>query len=64
MIRVSKHDSVNYECITYYIYAYQLRCAKQDVLGTIYASPKSRDMHKYNTLYTARYIACFDTKSL
>ena len=24
-----------YECITYYIYAYQLHCPKQDVLRTL-----------------------------
>ena len=29
------HANLVYECITYYIYVYQLRCPKQDVLGTI-----------------------------
>ena len=31
----SKHADLMYECITYYIYAYQLRCPKQDVLRTL-----------------------------
>ena len=31
----SKHANLMYECITYYIYAYQLRCTKQDVLRTL-----------------------------
>ena len=35
MMLGSKHANLMYECITYYIYAYQLRCTKQDVLGTI-----------------------------
>ena len=26
----SKHANLIYGCITYYIYAYQLRCTKQD----------------------------------
>ena len=26
------------------------------------ASDNGADMHKYNTLYTARYVACFDTR--
>ena len=30
-----KYDNLMYECITYYIYAYQLRCTKQDVLRTL-----------------------------
>ena len=34
MIQVSKHANLIYECIMYYIYAYQLRCPKQDVLRT------------------------------
>ena len=29
------HANRNYKCITYYIYAYQLRCPKQDVLRTL-----------------------------
>ena len=32
---MSKHVNLVYECITYYIYAYQLRCPKQDVLRTL-----------------------------
>ena len=32
---VSKHANLIYECITYYIYTYQLRYPKQDILGTI-----------------------------
>jgi len=32
---MSKHANLLYECITYYIYVYQLHCPKQDVLGTI-----------------------------
>ena len=32
---MSKHANLIYECITYYIYAYQLRCPKQDVLRTL-----------------------------
>ena len=31
----SKHANLMYECITYYIYAYQLHCPKQDVLRTL-----------------------------
>ena len=31
---VSKHANLIYECITYYIYTYQLRYPKQDVLRT------------------------------
>ena len=31
MMLGSKHANLMYECITYYIYAYQLRCTKQDV---------------------------------
>ena len=34
-IRVAKHAHLIYECITYYIYAYQLHCTKQDVLRTL-----------------------------
>jgi len=34
MMLGSKHANLMYECITYYIYAYQLRCTKQDVLRT------------------------------
>ena len=30
-----KHAQLIYECITYYVYAYQLRCPKQDVLRTL-----------------------------
>ena len=40
MIRVSKHAYLVYECITYYIYAYQLHCTKQDVLKTSKLLPK------------------------
>ena len=32
---VSKHANLVYECITSYIYAYQRRCPKQDVLRTL-----------------------------
>ena len=35
MMLGSKHANLIYECITYYIYAYQLRCTKQDVLRTL-----------------------------
>ena len=35
MMLRSKHADLMYECITYYIYAYQLRCPKQDVLRTL-----------------------------
>ena len=35
MMLGSKHANLMYECITYYIYAYQLRCTKQDVLRTL-----------------------------
>ena len=35
MIRVSKHVNLVYECITYYIYAYQLRYPEQDVLRAL-----------------------------
>ncbi len=35
MMWVSKHAYLVHECITYYIYAYQLRCPKQDVLRTL-----------------------------
>ena len=34
-IRVSKHANLVYEYITSYIYAYQRRCPKQDVLRTL-----------------------------
>ena len=34
-VRVSKHANLVYECITSYIYAYQRRCPKQDVLRTL-----------------------------
>ena len=34
------HANLVYECITYYIYAYQLRCPKQDVLRTSKLLPK------------------------
>ena len=40
MIRVSKHANLIYERITYYIYAYLLRCPKQDVLRTSKLLPK------------------------
>ncbi len=40
MMRVSKHAYLVHECITYYIYAYQLRCPKQDVLRTSKLLPK------------------------
>ena len=30
-----KHAQLIYECITHYVYAYQLRCPKQDVLRTL-----------------------------
>ena len=39
-INVSKYDNQIYECITYYVYAYQLRCTKQDVLRTSKLLPK------------------------
>jgi len=32
---VPKHAYLIYECITYNVYTYQLRCAKQDVLRTL-----------------------------
>ena len=32
---VSKHANLICECITYYIYAYQLHCTKQDILRTL-----------------------------
>jgi len=35
MMLRSKHGNLIHECITYYIYAYQLRCPKQDVLRTL-----------------------------
>ena len=35
MMLGAKHANLIYECITYYIYAYQLRCTKQDVLRTL-----------------------------
>jgi len=35
MMLVAKHANLMYECITYYIYAYQLHCPKQDVLRTL-----------------------------
>ena len=35
MMLGSKHANLIYGCITYYIYAYQLRCPKQDVLRTL-----------------------------
>ena len=35
-----KHAQLIYECITYYVYAYQLRCPKQDVLRTSKLLPK------------------------
>ena len=31
----SKHANLMYECITYYVYEYQLHCPKQDVLRTL-----------------------------
>ena len=31
---MSGYADLVFECITYYIYAYQLRCTKQDVLRT------------------------------
>ena len=31
----AEHANLMHECITYYIYAYQLRCTKQDVLRTL-----------------------------
>ena len=40
MMLGSKHANLIYECITYYIYAYQLRCTKQDVLRTSKLLPK------------------------
>ena len=40
MMLGSKHANLMYECITYYIYAYQLRCTKQDVLRTSKLLPK------------------------
>ena len=40
MMLGSKHANLMYECITYYIYAYQLRCTKQDVLRTSKLIPK------------------------
>ena len=40
MMLGSKHANLIYECITYYIYAYQLRCTKQDVLITSKLLPK------------------------
>ena len=40
MMLRSKHANLIYECITYYIYAYQLRCTKQDVLRTSKLLPK------------------------
>ena len=35
MIQVSKHANLIYACMTYYVYAYQLHCTKQDVLRTL-----------------------------
>ncbi len=35
MMLRSKHGNLIHECITYYIYAYQLRCPKQDVLRAL-----------------------------
>ena len=32
---MSKHADLSCECITCYIYAYQLHCPKQDVLRTL-----------------------------
>ena len=47
-----KHANLMSVCITYYIYAYQLRCPKQDVLRTlikvIYASATEA---KHTSLY-------------
>ena len=40
MMLGSKHANLMYECITYYNYAYQLRCTKQDVLRTSKLLPK------------------------
>ena len=40
MMLGSKHANLMYECITYYIYAYQLRCTNQDVLRTSKLLPK------------------------
>ena len=40
MMLGSKHANLIYKCITYYIYAYQLRCTKQDVLITSKLLPK------------------------
>ncbi len=40
MMSGSKHANLIHECITYYIYAYQLRCTKQDVLRTSKLLPK------------------------
>ena len=40
MMLGSKHANLIYECITYYIYTYQLHCTKQDVLRTSKLLPK------------------------
>ncbi len=40
MMLGSKHANLMYECIMYYIYAYQLHCTKQDVLRTSKLLPK------------------------
>jgi hypothetical protein len=40
MILVSKYANPICECITYYVYVYQLHCPKQDVLRTSKLLPK------------------------
>ena len=60
----SKHASLMCECITYYIYAYQLRCPKQDVLRTSKLLPKVVICINIIRYIRQVYRACFDPNTV
>jgi len=63
MMLRAKHANLMYEYITYYIYAYQLHCPKQDVLRTmiwviVYIRHRSRHTSLY-ALLQKQHPCCF-----